>query len=115
VPRHHGRIAFKVSNPATAVAKFPTSVIHALAETQGYWRRVVYLEPVFHDGQVLRSITDVKRLICRPKDPIIAGFLGAGPINYGYRFPADIMQKRLSRKTRIKDCRDLVFIVAHWD
>ena len=109
-----GHVVFRVLNVTRVTANIPSSAIYALDETKDYWQRIVYLEPVFHEGKAVRSISELKRLVCRPKDPIIAAYLGGGPLNYGYQVPYFIT-KQLSARKRPKNSRSVVFLVAHWD
>jgi len=109
-----GNVVFRVLNVTRVTAHMPYSAIYALDETKDYWQRVVYLEPVFHEGKAVRSISELKRLVCRPKDPIIAAYLGGGPLNYGYQIPGYV-RKQLSGRKRLKDSQSVVFLVAHWD
>ena len=110
-----GRTAFKLSEPQDITDRFPASAIHALANTRHYWAKVVYLEPIFHNGKVLRSQREVRRLRCRPADPIVAASLGSGPLNYGYSLYNPWEQSRRRGERRPKMVKRLAFLVAHWD
>lgn len=111
----YGRVAFKVSAPHAIPDAFPEPAIHALAETRSYWRGVAYLEPLYDGSRLIRSQAEARNVYCRPKDPILAGYLGSGPHNYGYRIPELHHQgHHEAPQPRKKQVPDLVFIVAHW-
>ena len=107
-----GHVVFRILNVAKVTSQIPSSALYALNETKDYWQRVVYLEPVFHEGKAVRSISELKRLVCRPRDPIIAAYLG--PLNYGYQAPP-FMKKQLAKRKRPRHSLSVVFLVAHWD
>jgi len=109
-----GRVVFRIASLETVVSRIPVSALRALDETKQYWQRVVYLEPVFHQGKAIRSFSELKRLVCRPKDPVIAAYLGGGPLNYGYQIPYSLTKSLATRK-RSKSSYSLVFLIAHWD
>jgi hypothetical protein len=106
-----GKVAFKISDPQVIPARFPAPVLLTLKNTLPHWSQVAYLEPIYHENHVLQSISAVKRYQCRPQDPIIAGFLGTGPTNYGY--PLGTTWQPVTRQR--KEHPLLVFIIAHWD
>ena len=107
-----GKVAFKVSEPEKILEKFPASVLLALKDTLPHWSQVAYLEPIFYKDSLLRSVGEVDRFVCRPKDPIIAAFLGAGPDDYGYKLRRP-WEPKVKRER--KDYPLLTFIIAHWD
>jgi hypothetical protein len=109
-----GHVVFRIASLETVVSRIPVSALRALDETKQYWQRVVYLEPVFHEGRAIHSFSELKRLVCRPKDPIIAAYLGGGPLNYGYQIPYSLTKSLATRK-RSKSSYSLVFLIAHWD
>ena len=111
-----GHVAFRISEPSQVSHRFPQAALKALAETSHYWTRVVYLEPLLdmqNGGKILRSISQVRRVHSRPRDPIICSYLGAGPKNYGYGLGKSFADRKGKRPP--KNYRDLVFLVAHWD
>jgi hypothetical protein len=113
-----GRVALQVRRSAREVADpFPKLALLALADMTeaGYFKQIAYLEPLFHEGRLLRSQAAVRRSTCRPIDPIIAGFLGCGPVAYGY----DLRDRTIRDLFKKRDYRNqppvVVMLIAHWD
>jgi len=106
-----GKVALKISDPKIIPEKFPASALLVLKDTLPHWSQIAYLEPVCQEEQVLRSIDAVKHLHCRPRDPIIAGYVGTGPTNYGYPLGTAWQPVKRPRKKYPL----LVFLIAHWD
>jgi hypothetical protein len=111
----HGRVAFKITEPKFIADRFPPSALEALANTKKYWKKFAYLEPIFNKDKILRSQEEVERW-CRPKDPIIAGWLGSGPHNFGYNM-AKLWEYRRHDKAEkhLSQMRSVIFLIAHWD
>jgi hypothetical protein len=113
-----GPVAFRVRQSASEVPDpFPASALLSLGEMleAGYFKQIAYLEPLFHEGRLLHSQGAVRRFKCRPKDPILAGFLGCGPTAYGYDL-RDPTVRNLFEKRRYRDQPPLVvMLIAHWD
>jgi hypothetical protein len=113
-----GAVAFRVRQSASEVADpFPAPALLSLAEMleARYFKQIAYLEPLFHEGRLLHSQGAVRRFKCRPKDPILAGFLGSGPVAYGYDL-GDPLVRDLFKKRMYKDQPPLVvMLIAHWD
>ena len=110
-----GKVAFKVSQPESIGEQFPSSVINALAATKHYWRAMAYLEPIYHNGKLLRSQSEVRRFRCRPIDPILVGTIGCGPLNYGYKLSRAWEQGTSKRRERVRKVKKISFVLAHWD
>jgi len=112
-----GPVAFRVTQSVAKVpSPFPTSVLNSFTEMleMRYFKQVAYLEPLFHEGKILRSQSAVRRFKCRPKDPVLCGFLGSGPPGYGYDL-RNPMVWELFKKREYKDQPWIVvFVIAHW-
>ncbi len=115
-----GTVAFRVERNLRHVTQpIPVPVLELVQAYMGSaFHSVAFLEPLFstrgkrRSRTVLRSLGEVRREHCRPIDPLVIGWLGAGPANYGLRFPA---QEYRARSTRRSTLGETVFLIGHWD
>jgi hypothetical protein len=111
-----GHVAFRVSEAANVIARFPTSVLDVLEETRQFWKLFVYLEPLYdREGKILRSTRRVRNVYAKPKDPIICAYLGSGMSVYGYKLPYSFSHKHNQIKAKAPETRDIALLIAHWD
>lgn len=112
-----GPVAFKVSEITTKMDCFPEAALHLLAETKEFWKRQVYLEPMYdREGNILKSIRQVKNVYAKPKDPLISTFVGIGPKGYGYSgLPRNFLNRHSKIRASDEKTRDVVFLICHWD
>jgi hypothetical protein len=115
-----GTVAFRVERNLRHVTQpIPVRVLElAQACTGSAFHSMAFLEPLFstrgkrRSRTVLRSIAEVRREHCRPIDPLVIGWLGAGPANYGLRFPARDYRASPARRSSLGE---IVFLIGHWD
>lgn len=118
-----GRVAFRVERDLGRVASpIPAPVLRCIRETWGAtFSALAYLEPLYdtRDGRsrrLLRSIAEVRQCYAAPIDPLIVGWLGAGPKNYG--LPGLVEPPAWggpAAHARHSSLGDLVFLLGHWD
>lgn len=116
-----GEAVFRVEPNLRRVAKpIPPQVILLLKEFKYAFRALAYLEPLYSSaqpGQLLRSLNAARRDRSRPVDPLVVGFLGSGPQDYGIRFPAERRGRssRLNSTPRRSHIGAALFCLGHWD
>ncbi len=110
-----GDVCFKVTEISRVLAPIPASVLEAMRQTREYWAYIRYLEPMYARGRLLRSLEEVRQRRARPIDPLVVGFVGAGPLpDYGL----DLRYLNLPgqpRSTRRRYRPIQLFILAHYD
>jgi hypothetical protein len=120
-----GRVAFRAEVDLRWVTQpIPVPVLRVVRENAGtVFRAVTFLEPIYAvgrkrgQGQPLRSLASVRRQHCRPVDPIVVGWLGSGPRNYGLWLPLERRGEHGFRNPppRTSSRGELVFLIGHWD
>ena len=95
----------------------PICVLEVLHQFGESFRACAFLEPIFHKGRILRSISQVRRAKCRPKDPLVVGTLGVGPFSGSHR-----IQDRSSARAQGHPSGGekmmmlpVIFLLGHWD
>ncbi len=119
-----GRVAFRVERNLRRVSQpIPPPVLECLQDvaTRKLFAAFAFLEPLYTSrrhgqagGQLLRSLTEVRRNFVRPVDPLVVAFLGAGPCNYGLCLPG-LSHGPFERGIRSSSIGALVFLIGHWD
>jgi len=112
-----GPVALRVIQSVAKVSSpFPASVLASLTEMleMKYFRQVAYLEPLFHEGRVLTCQNSVRRFKCKPRDPILTGFLGSGPPGYGYDLRNPIVWELFKKREYKNQPAITVLVIAHW-
>lgn len=119
-----GRVAFAVSRRLDEVAQpIPLSVIELAHEArkEGWFQAIAFLEPIFGPGkkhpEIMRSQAQVQRTHARLIDPLVIGFLGAGPV---YRISERVtsgLGRRRSSSWSITEvsATQFVWCLGHWD
>ncbi|HOW18209.1 MAG TPA: hypothetical protein PLC79_04155 [Phycisphaerae bacterium] len=111
-----GAVCFRVSQPGDVSAPIPPAALAAASETRHYWRAIRYLEPLFAGGRLLRSQQEARERYARAKDPLIVGFLGAGPQpDYGLHIPQLFTRRGRLERMRCADTPFRLFVIAHYD
>jgi len=112
----YGSVCFRVSEPGDVSVPIPPAALAAASETRHYWRAIRYLEPLFAGKRLLRSQKEARAHYARPKDPLIVGFLGAGPQpDYGLHIPQLSTGRRRLERMRCADTPFRLFVIAHYD
>lgn len=112
----YGSVCFRISSPADVAARIPPSALAAAAETRRYWQEIRYLEPLYGGTRLLRSQEEARAHYARPKDPLIVGFLGAGPQpDYGLYIPQLFTRRGRVERTRCASTPFKLFVIAHYD
>ena len=112
-----GPTVFQVESDLRKVkASIPPPVILALQEHRSTFTAIAFLEPMFRSRgskEPLRSLEEA-RYGCRPIDPCVVGWLGAGPAP---RLPQnrDRRGTRARPKPRRSHMGSPLFLLAHWD
>jgi hypothetical protein len=116
-----GNIAFSVTRRLEAVReKIPLCVLELLREHRDGFAAIAYLEPIFESASkgagVLRSQREVRRIKCKPKDPLVVGVLGLGPFGT-LRIPTLTSGRGAQAYYSVEQVRlkPLVFLLGHWD
>ena len=115
-----GRVAFRVERDLRHVTlAIPPAVLRLTkAHADHTFRAFAFLEPIYsvpratRPQTLLRSLSAVRREKCRPIDPLVVGWLGAGPADYGLRFPDRVPGIGPVRRSSLGE---LVFLLGHWD
>jgi hypothetical protein len=120
-----GRVAFRVEHDLSRVrGPIPRPVLDCVAQT---WRttfvKLGYLEPLFSrpragaDSRVLRSIREVCVEEGIPIDPLVVGWLGAGPGEREWELLARLASflRTPAPLSPFAGSREHVFLIGHWD
>ena len=111
-----GQVAFRLERDLRRVsAPIPPPVLHLLHEYREVFQASAFLEPLYaRRGQrILRTLADAKREYCQPVDPLVVGWLGAGPPNYDLYFPRDHAGQQAGQRFSTRGV--LLFLLGHWD
>lgn len=116
-----GQIAFAVTRRLEAVReKIPLCVLELLREHRENFTVIAYLEPIFETSRtgakVLRSQREVRRIKCKPKDPLVVGLLGLGPFRT-IRVPKLTSGRGVQAHWSVEEIRakPLIYLLGHWD
>lgn len=123
-----GRVAFSVQRDLARVGgPIPAPVLRCISDTwESTFAALAYLEPLYStrreagERRLLRSIAEVRRHYAEPIDPLIVGWLGGGPRNYGLPGlvgpPAPpAPPARHASQARHSSLGEIVFLLGHWD
>lgn len=120
-----GRVAFSVErNLARVAGPIPAPVLRCISETwQATFTSLAYLEPLYSTAReaggrrLLRSIAEVRRNYAEPIDPLVVGWLGGGPKNYGLPGLVDRppWPAPATSTARHNTLGEVVFLLGHWD
>jgi hypothetical protein len=120
-----GRVAFSVERDLARVAgPIPVPVLRCIGDTwQATFAALAYLEPLYNTTRaaggrrLLRSLAEVRRHYAEPIDPLIVGWLGGGPKNYGLPGLVDVpaWPAPTSPAARHSSLGEIVFLLGHWD
>lgn len=87
---------------------------------QGTFQSVAFLEPFFESTRqgtrIMRSLAEVRRIKCRPKHPLVVGFLD-DPL-FKMRSPVrSALATRRNRPLAVTTTpgKPLIFLLGHWD
>lgn len=119
-----GQVAFAVSRQLHEVAQpIPLSVLELVREAcrEGWLQAVAFLEPIFGPGrkrrEIMRSQAQVQRTHARLIDPLVVGFLGAGPAySMRERITSGLGRRNaFSWSTSLIRATQFVWCLGHWD